>query len=157
MLLKKGKRKKYNCNPVLSARINAIKKVGVACRYTCQWATKLCNKFNFLFREWRWFLGKRRRQFSSDKEEVWKTANPRIHLNYIWETSSWTYATNVYNWGPLPIVRVKKKFKKNKSTLLLHNLLIDFGFMCNTLIHLCTTSLTKSFRLVWFIAQSKTT
>ena len=59
---------------------------------------------------------------------------------------------------------LKKKFKKNrfwflnKSTLLLHNLLVDFGFMCSTLIHLCTTSLTKSFRLVWSgVAQSKTT
>ena len=35
--------------------------------------------------------------------------------------------------------------------------MVDFGFMCSTLIHLCTTSLTKSFRPVWFVAQSKTT
>ena len=52
---------------------------------------------------------------------------------------------------------LKKNWFINKSILSLHDLLVDFGFMCSALIHLCTTPSIPSFRLVWFVAQSKTT
>ena len=58
---------------------------------------------------------------------------------------------------PLTYCQSKKNGFINKSILSLHDLLVDFGFMCRTLIHLCTTSSIQSFRPVWFVAQSKIT
>ena len=44
----------------------------------------------------------------SNSKEVWKNADSQIRLSHIWETSSLTYTAIVLNWGPWPIVRIKK-------------------------------------------------
>ena len=129
----------------------------VTCQYTCQLATKFSNKINFFPRH--------RDDFCENA--VVNLAIAKKFERLLIHKFIWAIFEKLLHWltqllfstEALDLLSELKKWCRfiNKSTLLPHDLLIDIGFMCSILIQLCTTSLTKSFRLVWFVAQSKTT